>query len=92
MRLAALAGPGGAHLADLVLAVLVLEALGLVVFYQRTGRGMAPRDCVGLLGAGLALALALRCAMSGAWPGWVALCLLGALVAHLDDLRRRWRR
>lgn len=92
MTLAVLAGPGGAHLADLVLVVLVLEALGLVAFHRRTGRGIAPRDCVGLLGAGLALALALRCAMAGAWIGWVALCLLGALVAHLDDLRRRWRR
>ena len=79
-----LLGPGGVHLADLVLAVLLVEAVLLV-----TRCRMAPRACVGLLGAGLFLTLAMRCALAGAWPGWIAACLLLALLAHLDDLRSR---
>ena len=82
---------GGVHLVDLVLAVLVIEAIVLMLHDRRTGQGIASRDCLGLLGAGLFLALALRCALSGAWLGWIALSLLLALLAHLDDLRRRWR-
>lgn len=89
--LAALAGPRGVHLADLVLAVLAAEAVLLLVLHRRSGAGLAPRDLVGLLGAGLFLALALRGALAGWSILWVAACLAGAFVAHLDDLRRRWR-
>ena len=89
--LASILGDHGAHLVDLVLAVLVLEAAVLVLYHRRTGSGLPPRDCAGLLSAGLFLALALRCALSGASLVWVVLCLLLALLAHLDDLRRRWR-
>ncbi len=89
--MAALLGDHGAHLVDLVLVVLLLEATLLVLHHRRTGGGLAPRDAVGLLGAGLFLALALRCALCGASLAWVALFLLMALLAHLDDLRRRWR-
>ena len=91
MNARSLVGAGGVHLVDLVLAVLAAEALLLVLRHRSTGTGIAPRDCMGLLGAGLFLTLALRCSLSGAWPGWIALCLLLALLAHLDDLRRRWR-
>lgn len=89
MTLGALAGPGGVHLVDLVLAVLVVEGAILILAHRWTGSGLAPRACLGLLGAGLFLALALRCAMSGVSLLWVALCLGLAFVAHLDDLRRR---
>ena len=37
------------------------------------------------------LLLAVRAALGGAWWGWVSLCLLAALIGHLEDLRRAWR-
>jgi hypothetical protein len=45
----------------------------------------------GNLLAGGCLLLAVRFALTGGqwWQG--ALCLLGSLVAHLLDLRQRWR-
>lgn len=73
------------RLADLVLAVLALEA---VVFALRGGRRALARAGPFLL-AGACLTLALRAVLaSAAWP-WVASGLLGALVAHLWDLRAR---
>jgi hypothetical protein len=40
---------------------------------------------------GVCLMLALRAALAGsAWP-WVPLALAAALLAHLADLRARWR-
>jgi len=73
------------RLADLVLAMLALEA---VVFALRGGRTALARVGPSLL-SGACLALALRAVMSGAaWP-WVATGLLGALGAHLWDLRAR---
>jgi hypothetical protein len=69
---------------DLVLAVLVLEALWL------WRRGRAPLgDIVRALLPGAFLLLAVRAALTGApWP-LVALPLLLSLPAHLADIRRR---
>ena len=80
------------HVADLVLALTALEGAALVAYYRRTGRGVAPGDLVRNLLAGAFLVLALRCALVGAWWGWTAPCLALALLAHLADLRRRWKR
>jgi len=41
--------------------------------------------------AGFFLVVALRLVLSGAWPGWIAVSLTVALVAHIADLSRRWR-
>ncbi len=72
-------------LADLVLAVLALEA---VVFALRGGQAALARVGPFLL-SGACLTLALRAVLAdAAWP-WVASGLLGALVAHLWDLRGR---
>ncbi|MBG6078596.1 hypothetical protein [Rubrivivax gelatinosus] len=79
-------------LVDLVIAVTLLEALVLWIWHARTGRGLAPRDFVANLCAGLALMLAVRAALAGAAWTWVAAGLAAAGVAHLLDLRRRWRR
>ncbi len=78
-----------ALLVDLVLLVLALEALWLLVRHARIGRGPAPRALLGLLGAGLFLALALRCAVAGLPLPWIGACLAIAGLLHLDDLRRR---
>ena len=73
------------HLADLVLAVLVLE---VVVLGIRGGRASLSRFGPFLL-SGACLALTLRAVLAGAaWP-WVASGLLGAFAAHLWDLRGR---
>ena len=77
---------------DLILGFMVLEAVGLLVWRRRTGRGIAPLDLVVSLLAGALLLLALRFALAGAaWPA-VAGCLAAALGAHVWDLARRWRR
>jgi hypothetical protein len=86
-----LAGPNGVHLVDLVLLALAIETLALLLHHTRTGRGLPPADLPGLLGAGLFLALALRFALTGAALHLIAACLALAGIAHLVDLRRRWR-
>lgn len=75
---------------DLILVFTVLEGLALVAYHRRTGRGPTPADLLGNLASGVALMLALRGALVGAWWGWIGLCLAGSLLAHLADLRRRW--
>lgn len=75
---------------DLILAFVVMEAVLLVAWHRRTGGGVAAADLLPNLAAGFCLLAALRAALGGAaWP-WIALALLGSLVAHLLDLRRRW--
>jgi hypothetical protein len=80
------------RIVDAVIALMVLEALLLAWLHLRRGRGLAPADLLANLAAGLFLLLALRAALVGAaWP-WIAASLAAALVAHLADLARRWRR
>jgi hypothetical protein len=80
------------HIVDLILLLVLLEAVVLAVWHRRTGLGIAPAALAGILSAGAALLLALRAALVGAWWGWIAAPLLVALLAHLFDLRSRWRR
>lgn len=77
---------------DLILVLVVLEAVALVVYHRRTGRGIAPAALLFNLAAGALLLLAARGALTGAaWP-WIAAALFGALCAHLLDLAQRWSR
>lgn len=80
------------HLIDLVLVVVVLEAAALLLAWHYTGRGIVPGDLLPNLCAGAFLLLALRVALGGG--GWMPACgcLAAAGVAHLIDIRRRWRR
>ncbi len=57
----------------------------------RLRRGVAPWDLLPNLASGACLLLAMRAGLGGAWWGWVSLPLLGALLLHGMDLRRRWR-
>lgn len=82
---------GSGHAADLILAVLAIEAALLLAWRRRTGRGPAPRAVLAMVLPGAALVLALRGALVGAWWGWIALALVAALAAHLFDLAQRWR-
>ncbi len=79
------------HLIDLVIAMTLLEAAGLAVYHHRTGKGLAPGEFLPTLAAGLALMLAVRAGVSGAGWVWVAAGLSAAGLAHLADVRRRWR-
>lgn len=79
------------RIVDVILALTLAEAVGLVAWHRRTGRGVAPADFLGNLLSGVCLLLALRAGLAGAWWGWIALALLAALAAHLTDLARRWR-
>jgi hypothetical protein len=79
-------------LVDLAIAVTVVEGVVLVLLHRAGGRGVAPRDYLPNLLAGLCLMVALRCLAGGAAPAWIALWLLIAGLAHVTDLRRRWRR
>lgn len=75
--------------ADLVLALLGLEAALLYSCRRLAGIGPGLGPVAGSLLAGACLALALRAALMGAaWP-WVATALGAALAAHLVDLHQR---
>jgi hypothetical protein len=78
------------HVADLLVALLALELAVLWWWRRRSAAGLAPGRALPFLLAGVAFALALRTALTGAWWGWTALALAGAGAAHLWDLRSRW--
>ncbi len=80
------------HAIDLVLALVGAEII-LLFIWRRWGRN-GP-DPIGLLPnilAGASLMLALRFALTSAWWGWIALCLILSLLAHLFDLKNHWRK
>ena len=83
-----LAGP---RTLDAILLLMALEGAALLLLFRRTGRGVAPGALLGNLAAGGFLLLALRFSLAGAGAAWVAACLGLALLAHLADLRARWR-
>jgi hypothetical protein len=78
------------RIVDFVLAITAIEAALLVAYHRLTGRGPAPAQLLGNLLSGVCLMLALRAALVDAWWGWIALWLVAAFGAHLNDLRRRW--
>lgn len=80
-----------ARVVDLIVALVLLEALGLAVLHRATGRGIALARIAGNLAAGLCLLLALRAALLGEGALPVAAFLFGSLLAHLADLRTRWQ-
>lgn len=79
------------RIADIIVALVALEAIALFILWQRSGRGIAPADLVFNLLSGACLLLALRSALTQS--GWhtTAIFLAAALLAHLADLYRRWR-
>ena len=79
-------------LIDVVIGLTLLEGLALAFYHRGTGRGIAPRDLIPNLGAGLALMGAVRAGLSDAGWGWMAGALLLAGLMHAADLRARWRR
>ena len=80
------------HFVDLVLLFVAIEAVVVVAYWYKTGRGVAPADFLPGLCSGALMLLALRFTLGGA--GWVlpSACLAGAGIAHLFDVQTRWRR
>ncbi len=78
------------HIIDAILVLTLLECLFIAGYHARTGRGPEPAPFVVNVLSGVCLMIALRCALIGAWWGWISVCLLGSLAMHLLDLMRRW--
>ena len=76
---------------DLILGLVVLEAAVLALWRRRTGTGIPTGALLINLASGFFLLCAVRAALADAWWGWIALCLAGSLLAHMADLRSRWR-
>jgi hypothetical protein len=77
------------HIADIMLAVLAIEFLGLVVYRRATGRGPTIAAIAPTMLAGGFLVIALRTALVGAPWTWTGLALAAALAAHVFDLAGR---
>lgn len=80
-----------AWLIDVVLAVLLMEAVLLQWLRRSTLRGLPLLDVAGSLLAGTCLALAVRDAAAGASGERLAVWLAAAGAAHAFDLYRRVR-
>lgn len=79
------------RVADLLLVLVALEAVGLAWLHRRVGRPGLPWGIFLNLLTGAALVAALGAALRGwDWP-WVAAGLVVALIGHLADLAWRWR-
>lgn len=82
---------GSAHLADVALIALLVEAVVLTVYRAHTGRGPGVREILSVLLPGACLLLAMRSALASAGTQVVGFFLFAALLTHAADLRRRWR-
>ncbi len=71
------------HIVDVVLAVLAAEIVFLIV------RGKRPLVVLAAALPGIFILLALRAALTGAGPVWIAIWLAVSLPAHLADLKLR---
>ncbi len=78
------------RIVDLAIAITLVEAIALIAWRRATGSGIAARQLIPNLAAGLCLMLAVRAALTGAAWSWLALALVGAGAAHCIDLVGRW--
>ncbi|MEO7431385.1 MAG: hypothetical protein ABIR62_05065 [Dokdonella sp.] len=82
---------GSGRIVDLVLAVMLVEALALGLYFRRTSSGISFTDLLINLASGTCLLFALRAALTGQSWTWIAVALVASLIGHLLDLSRRWR-
>ena len=79
------------RIVDIILVLMAIEAFALIAYHRSSGHGIKTRHVLSNLVAGMALFAALRLALTAApWP-WIGAALAAALVAHVADLRSRWR-
>jgi hypothetical protein len=77
---------------DVILLLVVIEAVGLLLYRRSTGHGPRLADLGLTLLAGALLLLAVRAALTGAAAFAIAAPLTASFVVHLFDLKRRWPR
>ena len=75
---------------DFIVAAMLAEGVGLFVLWRWRGRGVSPWVLWPNLASGMCLLMAMRVGLAGAWWGWVSALLLGALGAHVVEVRRVW--
>jgi hypothetical protein len=80
------------RIVDLILGLMLLEAIAIGAYHAGTGRGIGPVDLAINLLAGVALLAALRAALTGADWRIIAAILAVAGLLHVADLSRRWKR
>ncbi len=78
------------HIADLAIAVLVLETIFLAARARRRGESL-PAGLMANAMSGICLLLALRAALGGAGIAMIGLWLACGFAAHLADIRVRFR-
>lgn len=76
---------------DVILALVALEALALLAWRVRRGRGPSVAMLLSNLASGAALMVAVRAALTDAHWTIIASCLLAALGAHLTEMCFRFR-
>ncbi len=76
------------HIADLILAIIALEAIAIVAHRRWTGHGIRLIAILPNLLSGACLVIALRTALIGAEWVWTAIPLVAAFAAHIWDLSR----
>jgi RsiW-degrading membrane proteinase PrsW (M82 family) len=76
---------------DLVLAVMVVEALLLWFYHRSTGKGLTAVEIIITMLAGVFLLIAMRAALTGGDWTLIAMCLTASFAVHLTDLALRWR-
>ena len=75
----------------MLITVLVAEAVVLIAIWKIWQVGLAPRQIIGFLGAGIAFACALGFALAGPNAAGISISLCFAFVFHAVDLIMRWR-
>ncbi|MDX2288126.1 MAG: hypothetical protein NW217_04815 [Hyphomicrobiaceae bacterium] len=80
------------RVADVILAVMVIEAIVLGGRALRGAKGPGLIEILANLASGACLVLALRMALTGEPPQVIGLFLMGSFAAHLVDLWYRLRR
>lgn len=80
-----------AHLVDLIIVLVAVEAIGLVVYRQAKQRGMPRNEVLSFLGAGAGLMLALRVLVSDGSFVLFGAAMLFSLSMHLWHVRQRWQ-
>jgi len=81
----------GTGLIDVVIVATLFEWAALAALWQQRRRGVQPGMLAWMLLPGLCLMFAMRAVLLGAPWYWLALLLTCAGLAHLFDLRGRWR-
>ncbi len=77
------------RIVDVILALMLVEAVVLSALFAKRGRGIAPLPLVLNFAAGAALLLALRAALLHSDWRAVALWLIAAFAGHLGDMLLR---